>query len=174
MPLPQSAFTAARDEGAPARRQITQFIIRRCTKGVENGPALSVLVLLPLTMGLDHLKQWLWLLQLQIISAAARDKGALGGKFCHCPCFEFVEMEEQGAKKRLFYNVVTNSGCWDSKSGFDIEPTGEWLYTLFFVRFKGFKMGPKWTTQILWMLPPEGSFHKNGWDILTKLWGSTM
>ena len=53
MPPLQSAFAAARGEGALARRQITQFIIRRCTKGVENGPALSALVLLPLTAGLD-------------------------------------------------------------------------------------------------------------------------
>ena len=53
MPLLQSAFAAARGEGVLARRQITQFIVRRWANGVENGSALSALVLLSLTMGFD-------------------------------------------------------------------------------------------------------------------------
>ena len=67
---------------------------------------------------LPHSNIWLWQLPLQSTSAAARGDGALGGRYRICLCFEVVEMTEQGAKAKLFYNIVTNS-CWESESNFD-------------------------------------------------------
>ena len=90
--------------------QIIQFVIRSVTKGVEEDPASSSVVYLPFATGHGPFEQMMPPPPpppLQRISVAARGKGALGGKFCHCPCFEFVEMEEQGAKAIPFYNIAT-------------------------------------------------------------------
>ena len=35
----------------------------------------------------------------------------IGGRHRHCSCFGSVEMLEQEAKAKPFYNVVNNSGC---------------------------------------------------------------
>ena len=34
-------------------------------------------------------------------------RGALGGRYCHCLRFGFVEMLEQGEKAKPFYNVYS-------------------------------------------------------------------
>ena len=41
---------------------------------------------------------------------------ALEGQYYHCHCFVFVEIAEQGAKAKTFYNVVTTSRCSEPES----------------------------------------------------------
>ena len=73
-----------------------------------------------LIQGLSYLNKWLWLPSLHSTSAVARGKRALEEQYFHCPCFRFVEMTEQGEKAKLFYNLVTGCGCWESESDFDL------------------------------------------------------
>ena len=80
-------------------------------KGVHTKPLSSHLVLSPFVQAMAHLNKWQRLLPLQSTSAAVMDQGALGGRYRHCLCFGFVEMLEQEAKAKPFYNVVNNYGC---------------------------------------------------------------
>ena len=109
----QSASTADRGKGALARRQITQFVIRSVMKGVQDEIAPSLLVLLPFIKGHDPFEQ-------MAVTAAAeehfrRRQGRGGASMAILPSsllwYGFVKMAGQGAKAKLFCNVVTNSGC---------------------------------------------------------------
>ena len=82
------------------------------TKVVKPDRPLWRLLLHDLPRGLSPLPliEWTWLSPLQNTSPAARDEGALEERHRHCLCFGFVEMLEQEAKAKPFYNVVNNSG----------------------------------------------------------------
>ena len=80
-------------------------------KGVQDEIAPSALVPSPFITGHDPFEQ------MAATAAAAehfrRRQGRVGATMtlCHCLCFGFVEMLEQEAKAKTFYNVVNNSGC---------------------------------------------------------------
>ena len=79
--------------------------------GLQTKRLSSDLVLSPFVRAITHLNKWQRLPPLKSTSAAAMGEGALEGRHCHCPCFDFVEMLEQDAKAKPFHNVVNNSGC---------------------------------------------------------------
>ena len=54
----------------------------------------------------------------------------------HYLCFEFVEMAKRGAIANTFHNVVTNSGCGESKPDVDVDSTGETGQISLFVRVR--------------------------------------
>ena len=117
---------------------------------------------------LPHSNIWLWQLPLQSTSAAARGDGALGGRCRHCPCFWFVEMTEQGAKAKPFYNVMTNSRCRVRIRLSTLSQLVNSLRIFILFWFKRFIMDPTWTIKkIMKDAPLKGIFHNNGRGILT-------
>ena len=120
-----------------------------------------------LQQGLVPLIEWQWVPPLQSTSAASRDEGALGGWQRHYLCFWFVEMTEEGAKAKPFYNAMTYSRCSVRNRFLTLSQLVKPLRISTLFGFKKFKMDPKWTIQNLRKMPPKGSFHNNGWGILT-------
>ena len=114
----QSAFAAHQGRGGA---RTTMISVNSSKTGVgrrlyKTNRSLLTLFFHHSLRAMTNLNKWQWLLPLQSPSAAAAmSEGALGGQHRHCPCFGFVEMLEQGAKAKPFYNIVNNSGCWESK-----------------------------------------------------------
>ena len=100
------------------------------------------LILLPFITGLGPFEQWHWLPPLQSTCAAARGEGALGGPHSHCPCFGFVEMTDQDATEKLFYNLVIDLDVESQDQIFDLGSTGEPRKNL---PFCASSEGPRWT-----------------------------